>query len=92
MARTMIDAENDLPGLGSCCSELREAMRGEDFEPLISEGDDGILYFAVGLIDLEDDEPGLVDHPMFFCPFCGTQLQTQDAVKSKSASSTGAEE
>ena len=68
---------------GSCCAELREAIEGEDFEPLISEGDDGILYMAVGLIDLEDDEPGMVDHPLFFCPFCGTKLQDPDAVKAK---------
>ncbi len=35
---------------GSCCSELKEAMEGEDFEPLITVGSDGVLYMAVGLI------------------------------------------
>ena len=39
---------------GSCCDELKEAMAGEDFEPLISEGSDGVLYLAVGLLDLDD--------------------------------------
>lgn len=68
---------------GSCCTELKEAMTGEDFEPLLTEGNDGVLYMAVGLIDLEDEEPGMVDHPMFFCPFCGTRLQTPEDVKAK---------
>lgn len=73
---------------GSCCDELKEAMAGEDFEPLITEGDDGVLYLAVGLLDLEDDEPGMVDHPMFFCPFCGTRLQTAEDVQSKAGESS----
>jgi hypothetical protein len=69
---------------GTCCTELREAMAGEDFEPLVTEGEDGVLYLAVGLIDLEDEEPGMVDHPMYFCPFCGTRLQTEEEVQEKS--------
>jgi hypothetical protein len=44
---------------------------------------------AVGLIDLEEDEPGLVDHPLFFCPFCGTKLQTAEEVKAKVGSDAG---
>jgi hypothetical protein len=68
---------------GACCTELKEAMTGEDFDPLITEGDDGVLYMAVGLIDLEEDEPGLVDHPLFFCPFCGSKLQSPEEVKAK---------
>ena len=65
---------------GSCCDNLKEAMAGEDFEPLITVGDEGVLYMTVGLIDLEDEDPALVDHPLFFCPFCGTGLQDKDAV------------
>ena len=75
---------------GTCCSELKEAMAGEDFDPLITEGEDGVLYMAVGLIDLEEDEPGLVDHPLFFCPFCGSKLQTADEVKAKVGSDADA--
>lgn len=71
---------------GTCCTELREAMAGEDFEPLVTEGEDGVLYLAVGLVDLEDEEPGMVDHPMYFCPFCGTRLQTEEEVQEKSES------
>ena len=68
---------------GGCCTELKEAMAGEDFDPLITEGDDQVLYMAVGLIDLEEEEPGLVDHPLFFCPFCGKGVQTPEDVKAK---------
>jgi hypothetical protein len=69
---------------GSCCKELKEAMSGNEFEPLISVGEDGVLYMSVGLIELESDEPGMVDHPLFFCPFCGKRVQTADDVHAKS--------
>ena len=36
---------------------------------------------SVGLIDIEEDEPGMVDHPVFFCPFCGTKVQDPDKVR-----------
>ncbi len=80
----MAEADKATSGkFGSCCDELKEAMAGEDFEPLVSEGRDGVLYLAVGLIDLDDGEPGVVDHPMYFCPFCGTRLQTEEEVQAK---------
>ncbi|HRK18981.1 MAG TPA: hypothetical protein PK970_08495 [Hyphomicrobiaceae bacterium] len=68
---------------GTCCESLREAMAGEDFEPLIATGDDGILYMSVGLAEMEDKETGMIDHPIFFCPFCGSQLQTPEEVDAK---------
>lgn len=69
---------------GSCCEELKEALSSEDFEPLITVGDDGVLYMSVGLVQSEDDEePNIVDHPVFFCPFCGTKLQSPDQLKSQ---------
>ncbi len=68
---------------GSCCDELKEAMSGEDFEPLISVGEDGVLYMSVGLVEVEEDDPGMLDHPVFFCPFCGKGLQTAEAVREK---------
>lgn len=69
---------------GSCCDELKEALEGGDFEPLITVGSDQVIYMTVGLVDLEEDEPGLVDHPLFFCPFCGAKLQTPEEVRAKS--------
>lgn len=68
---------------GSCCKELKEAMSGDEFEPLITVAEDGVLYMSVGLVDLEDDEPGMVDHPLFFCPFCGRRVQTAEEVRAK---------
>jgi hypothetical protein len=72
-------------GFGTCCKELREAMSGNEFEPLITVGEDGVLYFSVGLVELEDEEPGTVDHPLFYCPFCGKRQQTAEAVGAKIA-------
>ena len=69
---------------GSCCTELKEAMSGQDFEPLITVGPEGVLYMSVGLVDLEEEEPGMVDHPLFFCPFCGKGVQTREGVAAKS--------
>jgi len=68
---------------GNCCEELKDALTGDDFEPLISEGPEGILYMAIGLIELDDEEPGMMDHPMYFCPFCGTKLQDPETVKAQ---------
>jgi hypothetical protein len=75
-------------GFGGCCTELKDAMSGEEFEPLITVGEDGVLYISVGLIELEGDEPGMVDHPLFFCPFCGKRQQTEDDVRTKTGSET----
>jgi hypothetical protein len=71
---------------GTCCEELRDAIEGDGFDPLITVGDDGILYAAVGLVELEDDEPGMIDHPVFFCPFCGQKLQDKEVVSAQIAS------
>jgi hypothetical protein len=80
-------------GFGTCCSELKDAMSGEEFEPLLTVGDDGVLYMSVGLIDLEqENEPGMVDHPLFFCPFCGKQLQTVDEVRAKTGGENDADD
>jgi hypothetical protein len=70
---------------GSCCELLKEAMSDQDFDPLISVGeDDGVLYLSVGLIDVEEEEPGSVEFPIYYCPFCGTSLQTPEEVEAKS--------
>ena len=71
---------------GGCCEELREAIDGDGFEPLITVGPDGILYSAVGLVEMDEDEPGMIDHPIFFCPFCGTKLQDPEVVRAQISS------
>jgi hypothetical protein len=69
---------------GGCCEVLKDTLESEDFEPLIAEDDDGILYMSIGFLDAEkEDEANMVDHPIFFCPFCGTKLQTPEEVDAK---------
>ncbi len=85
---------------GSCCQDLKEVLEAEDFDPLVYEAEDGVLYLSVGILDVEDgsngdaseasdedddDEEGsgFLDHPVYFCPFCGTKLQTPEEVEAK---------
>jgi hypothetical protein len=68
---------------GSCCAQLKDAIDGADFEPLITVGEDGVLYMGLGMVEMEDGESGMVDHPIFFCPFCGTRVQTPEEVDAK---------
>jgi hypothetical protein len=34
----------------------------------------------------------MVDHPMFFCPFCGKQQQTVEEVRAKTGGENGADD
>ena len=77
-------AENAGAQFGSCCEALKDALTSEDFEPLLAVDESGVLYMSVGLIETEvEDEPNMVDHPVYFCPFCGTRLQTEAEVEAK---------
>jgi hypothetical protein len=80
---TAVGGAGGSQGFGTCRTELKDAMSGEEFEPLITVGDDDVLYMSVGLVELENDEPGMVDHPIFFCPFCGKRQQTPEEVRAK---------
>ena len=82
---------------GSCCQDLKEVLEAEDFDPLVYEAEDGVLYLSVGILDTDDggeaaagaddddDEEGsgFLDHPIYFCPFCGKKLQTPEEVEAK---------
>lgn len=70
---------------GGCCDALKDALTNEEFEPLMAVDDSGVLYMSVGLLDAEGEEPNMVDHPMYFCPFCGTKLQTEEEVEAKAS-------
>jgi hypothetical protein len=71
---------------GTCCEGLKDALTSEDFEPLMAVDEAGVLYMSVGLLDAQgEDEPNMVDHPMYFCPFCGTKLQSEEDVEAKTA-------
>ena len=78
---------------GNCCQDLKEVLEAEDFDPLVYEAEDGVLYLSVGILDIddggdtagedEDEGSGFLDHPVYFCPFCGTKLQTPEEVEAK---------
>jgi hypothetical protein len=76
-------ADNASSKFGGCCDNLKDVMGGDEFEPLIQMDEDGVLYMSVGLVEAEEDEPNMIDHPVFFCPFCGTKLQTPEEVDAK---------
>jgi hypothetical protein len=75
------------PQFGSCCEGLKDALTNEEFEPLISVDDEtGVLYMSLGIMSEEGDDeegPSMVDHPVYYCPFCGTRLQTPEEVEAK---------
>ena len=67
---------------GSCCGTLKELLSTKEFSSLIEVGEDGVLYMSVGIAESDkEDEEGLGDYPVCYCPFCGTQLQEQDEEK-----------
>ena len=72
---------------GSCCESLKDAMKSDEFEPLIAVVN-GVLYMSVGLLEAGGDEADTVDHPMFFCPFCGKGVQTEAEVEAKVGTAT----
>ena len=83
--------DNDGVSFGSCCESVGEAIHGgeeDEFEPLMTINEKGVLYMTVGLLELEGEESGMLDHPMFFCPFCGAQVQTAEEVQAKENNST----
>jgi hypothetical protein len=73
----------NIGNFGNCCEGLKDALTSEEFEPLMAVDDQGVLYMSVGLLDAEGEEPNMVDHPMYFCLFCGTKLQTEQEVEAK---------
>ncbi len=83
----MTDQANNGSGFGECCDELKEVLEATDFDPLIAAGAEGVLYMSIGILDGEEGEAdvaNVIDHPVFFCPFCGTKLQTREEVEAKS--------
>lgn len=73
---------------GSCCEGLKDVLSSEEFEPLIAVDSSGVLYMSVGMLDAESDEANMVDHPVYFCPFCGKGLQTEADVEAKAGAAS----
>jgi hypothetical protein len=39
---------------------------------------------SVGFVEAENEsDPNMIDHPVYFCPFCGKGLQTPEEVEAK---------
>ena len=77
-------ADNAGRQFGDCCDGLNDVLTNDDFEPLFAVDESGVLYMSVGVIDADDDDDAnMVDHPVYFCPFCGTRLQTEAEVEAK---------
>ena len=75
----------NIGNFGTCCEGLKDVLTNEEFEPLMAVDDQGVLYMSVGMLDAETDEANMVDHPVYFCPFCGKGLQTEAEVDAKVA-------
>src|SRR5262245_25105312 len=73
----------DADGARYCCECLMHALTSEDVEPLLAVDESGVLY--VWSLDADGDETDKVYYPVYFCPFCGTQLQTEHEVEAKTA-------
>jgi len=66
------------PTLGTCCDDMRHA-RERVPESLFRVADNGVLYLTVGLVKTEEGL-GFFDQAVFYCPFCGRQLQSRESV------------
>ncbi len=71
-----------MTGFGACCDDLREALDFEEGKTMNLD-DGGVLYLTVAAVDT-DSGPGFFDIAVRFCPFCGTELQTQAAIAAAS--------
>lgn len=63
---------------GSCCKDLADAMTLPP-ETFFRVADYGVLYLTVGYAST-DEGPGFFDFAVIFCPFCGKQLQSKEAI------------
>lgn len=68
----------------SCCATLAEVMEGPGApaEPTILNDGDDILIMVIALLRTPEGL-GMIDHAVFYCPFCGQHLQTPDEIARK---------
>ena len=62
---------------GSCCDDLANAMKLPPAS-FFRVDDRGVLFLSVGYAQTESGT-GFFDSAVFFCPFCGRELQTREA-------------
>ena len=68
---------------GTCCKELWDAIN-EPPESFFRVEDSGVLYLTIGYAPTEHG-PGFFDQAVLFCPFCGKQLQTREAISNRAS-------
>ena len=76
-------ADNAGAQFGSCCEALKDALTSDEFEPLFAVDEVGMLYMSVGLLMPRATTSPTWSTIQFFCPFCGTRLQTEQEVEAK---------
>ncbi|MEM8553033.1 MAG: hypothetical protein AAGF45_11695 [Pseudomonadota bacterium] len=61
---------------------MREVLAGPGggAEPTVFVDDEDVLTMTVGLIDTPGGL-GMFDHAIYFCPFCGRELQAAELSK-----------
>ncbi len=62
-----------------CCEELAEAVSPDPTASLI-EHDSGLILLNLGERE-EEGETGVVLATIRFCPFCGTEIQTDEDIE-----------
>ena len=64
--------------LGTCCTELRDAVTTPPVSFFRVEPN-GVLYLTVGYAQTAEGI-GWFDQAVLFCPFCGSRLQDKEAI------------
>ena len=70
-----------VPRFGECCKDLRDAMESPP-ESFFRVEENGVFYLTVGYM-MTEKGPGWFDQAVLFCPFCGTRLQTAEAIRAR---------
>jgi hypothetical protein len=66
----------------ACCDGLKEAFEVQvPATPLFRLEDNGLLYLAVGCMQVEGGRLGWLESAVLFCPFCGKPLQTPEQIQ-----------
>jgi hypothetical protein len=69
---------------GSCCRDLKDAMTGPP-NSFFRVEESGVLYLTIGYMPT-DEGSAWFDQAVIFCPFCGSQLQNRDEIRTKAGS------
>jgi hypothetical protein len=64
---------------GFCCEELEDAV-SQDADAALIEHDSGLILLNLGQRE-ENGETGTVLATIRFCPFCGTEIQTDEDIE-----------